>query len=100
MILPTLGFGIPNLLARGDKTKYFPEQFIQDVFPTLRADEIVKKLILCDMDYDGDILTLLKPDGDRIVYWVNIVKNQFEKIEPKYVEIIPGVKMNQFEGEK
>lgn len=55
--LPTLGFGIPNLLKSG-KVGYFPEQFLVELgLQGKTASEIARYFISTGMDIDGDIIT-------------------------------------------
>ena len=54
--LPTLGFGIPNLLKIGE-VGYFPEQFLVDFdLQGKTASEIARYFISTGMGIDGDVI--------------------------------------------
>ena len=78
--LPTLGFGIPNLLKFGG-VGYFPEQFILDVgLQGKTALEIARYFISTDMYIDGDVISRGSVrDGTRIKYFVDFKHNTFTK---------------------
>ena len=78
--LPTLGFGIPNLLKIGE-VRYFPEQFILDVgLQGMTALEIKRYFMSTGMDIDGDIISRGSVrDGTRIKYFVDFKHNVFTK---------------------
>lgn len=79
-ILPTLGFGIPNLLKIGE-VGYFPEQFLVDVgLQGKTASEIARYFISTGMDVDGDVMDRWSDrDGSRIKYFVDLKHNTFTK---------------------
>ena len=80
-ILPTLGFGIPNLLKFGE-VGYFPEQFLVDVgLQGKTALELERYFISTGMDVvDGDVMEGWSYiDGSKIKYFVDLKHNTFTK---------------------
>ena len=79
--LPTLGFGIPNLLKIGE-VGYFPEQFLVDVdLQGKTASEIARYFISTGIDVDGDFMGRWSDrDDSKIKYFVDLKHNTFYKI--------------------
>ena len=76
--LPTLGFGIPNLLKSGE-VGYFPEQFIVDFgLQGKTALEIQRYFISTGMEFDGDIMSRVHA---KIHYFVDLKHNVFIKYD-------------------
>ena len=79
-ILPTLGFGIPNLLKFGE-VGYFPEQFLVDVgLQGKTALEIEQFFMSTGMDVDGDVIYRRY---DNTNYFVDLKHNVFIKYYPE-----------------
>ena len=79
-ILPTLGFGVPNLIKFGE-VGYFPEQFLVDVgLQGKTASEIARYFISTGMDVDGDVMEGWSGrDGSKIKYFIDLKHNTFTK---------------------
>ena len=74
--LPTLGFGIPNLLKIGE-VGYFPEQFLVELgLQGKTASEIEKFFISTGMGIDGDVI-YRRYDNTRC--FVDLKHNTFTK---------------------
>ena len=74
--LPTLGFGIPNLLKSG-KVGYFPEQFLVELgLQGMTALEIKRLFISADINGDGDVITRTYSNTR---YFVDFKNNVFIK---------------------
>ena len=75
-MLPTLGFGVPNLIKFGE-VGYFPEQFLVDVgLQGKTALDIKRFFISNDMNVDGDVI-YNRYDNTR--YFVDLKRNVFIK---------------------
>ena len=79
--LVTLGFGIPNLIKRGE-VGYFPEQFIVDFgLQGKTASEIQRYFRSTGIDFDGDVIGKwsCKTKSPELMYFVNLKDNIFWK---------------------
>ena len=74
--LPTIGFGIPNLLKIGE-VGYFPEQFLVELgLQGMTALEIKRLFMSADINGDGDIITCTYSNTR---YFVDFKNNVFIK---------------------
>ena len=79
--LPTLGFGIPNLLKSGE-VGYLPEEFLEDFgLNGLNAFQIECYFRSTGMDFDGDVIGTwsCKTKSPELMYFVNLKDNIFRK---------------------
>ena len=81
--LSTMGFGIPNLIKRGE-VGYFPEEFIKDFgLQEMTSLEIERWFLRSEIDVDGDIIGRwsIKRQEPVVTYFVNLHDNIFEKYD-------------------
>ena len=79
--LPTLGFGIPNLMKFG-KVGYFPEELLEDFgLNGLNAFQIKCYFRSKGIDNDGDVIGKWsdKTKSPELMYFVNLKDNIFRK---------------------